>query len=109
MAGQKAALRDPPLWVPPGRGGWRGTFDRTCLHLGSAERKRIRLYTRIEELDLEQTIRDGHRLSDQLIEPLFGHGAVALIVHVTAVCCVRRLSIEAHAAPHRRRRCRAEF
>jgi len=52
---------------------------------GSAERERKRLQARIEELDLEQSVRDGVRLSDQLIQPLLGNRAVALIVDVDSV------------------------
>jgi hypothetical protein len=35
---------------------------------------------RIEKLDLELSISNGLRLSDQLIQPLFGNRAVALVV-----------------------------
>jgi hypothetical protein len=38
----------------------------------SAERERKSLHARIEKLDLELSISDGLRLSDQLIQPLFG-------------------------------------
>src|SRR5262245_64842366 len=48
----------------------------------SAEGERKSFYARIEKLDLELSVNDGLRLPDQLIEPLFGNRAVALIVHV---------------------------
>src|SRR6516165_5598458 len=52
---------------------------------GSAERERKRLHACIEKRDLEQAISDVPRLPDQLIQPLLGHRAVALLVNVTAV------------------------
>src|SRR5919108_5602798 len=61
---------------------------------GSAEGERERLHARIEKRDLELPISNGLRLSDQLIEPLVGHRAVALLVNVTAMSSTRRLSIE---------------
>ena len=67
---------------------------------GSAERKHKSFHARIEKFDLELSISDGRRLSDQLIQPRCGHRAVALVVHVNAVRSARRLSIEAHAKAH---------
>src|SRR5260370_15445137 len=69
---------------------------------GSAERERESLHARIEKLDLELPISNGLRLPDQLIEPLFGSRAVALLVNVTAMSRARRLSIEEHAKAHGR-------
>jgi len=40
--------------------------------VGSAEREHKGLHARIEKLDLELSIGDGLRLSDHLIQPLFG-------------------------------------
>jgi hypothetical protein len=75
---------------------------------GSAEREDKRLHARIEKLDLELPISNGLRLPDQLIQPLFGHRAVALLVNVTAVRRLRRPSIEEHANAYGRSpRCRA--
>src|ERR1700730_9565886 len=51
----------------------------TGLCRGSAERERENLHARIEKLDLELSISNGLRLSDQLIQPRLGHGAVALV------------------------------
>src|SRR5436305_5895017 len=68
---------------------------------GSAERERISLHPRIEKLDLELSIRDGLRLSDQLIHPLFANRAVALLVDVGSVSTIRRLSVDEHAKRHR--------
>ena len=62
-----------------------------CCCGSSAEGERKSLHARIEKLDLELSIGDGLRLSDQLIQPLFGHRAVALLVDVDAVSRARRL------------------
>ena len=61
---------------------------------GSAERESKSLHARIEKLDLELAIGDRPGLSDQLIQPLFGHGAVALARR-------RRLRAPRLAAAHR--------
>src|SRR5437870_2641559 len=66
----------------------------------SAERERKSLHARIEELDLELSVSDGVRLSDQLIEPLFANRAVALVVDVDSVSSAWRLSIDEHAKSH---------
>src|SRR5215469_4934492 len=82
---------------PPGRA------DRLkSLCRGSAERERESLHARIEKLDFEHAISNGPRLSDQLIQPLFGHRAVALLVNIAAGSLARRLSIEEHVKSHRR-------
>ena len=50
----------------------------------------------------------GSRLPDQLIQPLFCHRAVALVVNVNSVSSARRLSIDEHAKSHgRSSRCRS--
>src|SRR5258708_30747069 len=67
---------------------------------GSAECERKSPHARIEKLDLELAISNGLRLSDQLIEPLLGHRAVALVVNVDSVSSARRLSIDEHAKAH---------
>jgi hypothetical protein len=51
---------------------------------GSAERECENLHTRTEKLDLELAIRDGFRLSDQLVQALFGRRADALFVNVSS-------------------------
>src|SRR6266545_4716749 len=90
----------------PRRFELRITRDRFRCEL--AEGERIGLHAPIEKLDLEQSISDGVRLSDQLIQPLFGHRAVALLVNVKSVSSAWRLSIDEHAKPHRRSsRCRS--
>ena len=63
----------------------------------SAERESKRLDAGIKKLDLEQSIGDGLLLSDQLIKPLFGKRADALVVNVDAVSSTGRLSIDQHA------------
>src|SRR5262245_1935793 len=70
------------------------------LRRKSAERERKSLYARIEKLDLELSISDVVRLSDQLVQPLFGNRAVALVVNVNSVSSARRLSIDEHAKAH---------
>src|SRR5258708_11803625 len=67
---------------------------------GSAERERESLHARIEKLDVELAISNGLRLSDQLIQPLFGNRAVTLVVNVNSVSSARRLSIDEHAKAH---------
>src|SRR5437764_140761 len=60
---------------PPGRS------DRVkSLCRGSAEGERKSLHARIEKLDLKVPISNGLRLADQLIQPLLGNRAVALLV-----------------------------
>jgi hypothetical protein len=44
---------------------------------GSAEGERKSLHARTEKLDFELSIDDGFRLSDQLVETLFGQCTVA--------------------------------
>jgi hypothetical protein len=48
----------------------------------SAKRERKSLHAGIEKLDLELSIADRLLLPDQLIQPLFGHRTVALVVNV---------------------------
>ena len=60
----------------------------------SAERERERLHAGIEKLDLELSIGDWSRLSNQLIQALLGDRAVALLVYVTPVAGARRLSVD---------------
>src|SRR5215211_5909207 len=67
----------------------------------SAKREAISLHARIEILDLEVSIGDGLRLSDQLVQPLFANRAVALLVKVGSVSGARRLSIDEHTKRHR--------
>src|SRR5262245_11150649 len=63
----------------------------------STERERKSLHAQTEKLDFELSIGDGLRLSDQLVQPLLGHCAVALLVDVNSVRCAWRLSIDQHA------------
>ena len=66
-----------------------------------AKREREGLRAGIEELDLEQSIDDRLGLSDQLIQPLFGNRAVALVVDVDAMGRARYLPVDQHAKPDR--------
>jgi hypothetical protein len=52
---------------------------------------------RVEEGDLEGVLGDGATLPDELVEPLLGRGAVALVVDVGAVRGARRLPVDADA------------
>ena len=65
--------------------------------LGSAEREGERRHAGIEEFDLELSIDDRLRLSDQLIQPLVDNRAVAALVHVAAMSSTRRLPVNRHA------------
>src|SRR6266498_5484404 len=72
-----------------------------------AEGERVGLNVRIEERNLERVLSDGVTLTDELIQPLFGDRAVALVVDVNSVIGARRLSIDenlkSHRIPSRRR------
>jgi len=54
----------------------------------------------IEELDLELSIEDRLRLSNQLIQPRFHHRSVAAVVHIEAVRRTWRLSGNRYAETH---------
>jgi len=72
---------------------WQGTMRST-------EREREHFHARIEKLDLELSINDWLRLSDQLVQPLFGNRAVALLVNVNSVSSGGRLPINEHTKAH---------
>src|SRR5215212_2768185 len=76
-----------------------GRWVNSLCH-GSAERERKSLHPRIKKLDLEVAISDGLGLSDQLIQPLLGNRAVALLVNVDSVSSPRRLPVDEHAKSH---------
>jgi hypothetical protein len=61
-----------------------------------AEGERVDLGTRIEEGDLEGAVSYGAGLADELVQPLSGHRAVALVADVGAVRRARRLSVDAY-------------
>ena len=77
--------------------GRRSGICRGESENGSAEREIKRFHAWIKKLDLELSIRDGLRLSDQLIRPLLGSRAVALFVSVDSVSDAWRLSVDEHA------------
>jgi len=52
---------------------------------GSAEGEGKGLDARTEKLDLQLAIDDGSWLSDQLVEPLFGHRAETLFINVDSM------------------------
>ena len=60
----------------------------------SAESERERLHTGIEELDLELSLGDRSRPSNQLIQALLGDRAVTMLIYITSMACARRLSID---------------
>jgi hypothetical protein len=62
--------------------------------LGSAKGERKRFHSCIEKLNFKLPVRDGSRLSDQLIHPWFRHYSAALFVHINAVRRMGRLSID---------------
>ena len=72
------------------------------LPLASPEREDISLYAGVEEFDLEQSIRNGLGLPDELVKPLFVNRAVALLVDVGAVSIPRRAPVEQNAETYRR-------
>src|SRR6266496_2104484 len=65
-----------------------------------AEGECVGLNARIEEGDLECVLGDGATLADELVEPLFGHRAVALVVDVGSVGSARRLPVDEHATSY---------
>src|SRR5262245_56767852 len=67
----------------------------------SAERKSVGLGAGLEKLDLELSLTDRAGLPDELVEPLLGHGAVALLVDVEAAAGAGGFSVDQHAKPDR--------
>ena len=112
-AGSRHPRQRCPSWPCPKAGGdagrsrprsWSYPLGISMLSSrgGSAERERKSLHARTEKLDLELSIGDGLRLPDQLVQTLFGHCAVALLVNVNSVRRAWRLSIDQHAKSHGR-------
>jgi hypothetical protein len=56
----------------------------------SAECECIRPHAGIQELDFESSLCHGRGLTDQLVQPLFGSRAIALIVNVESVSSAGR-------------------
>ena len=65
-----------------------------------AEGKCAGLDPGIEEGDLDGAVGDGVGLANELVQPLFGHRALALVVHVGPVRRTRRLPVKEHAGSH---------
>ena len=61
-----------------------------------AEREREGLHALPEKLDFKLPIGDGLLLPDQLVQPLFGHNAVAVLVDVNSVSRTRRPPVDQH-------------
>ena len=75
-----------PHWTILGSGQTAATSGSRSLSLDpSAERERERLHTGIEELDLELSLGDRSRLSNQLIQALLGDRAVTLLICITSM------------------------
>jgi hypothetical protein len=75
------------------------------LHVTAlAEGEGVGLDARIQEGGLEGALGNGAGLPDELVEPWFGERAVALVVDVGPVGGARRLPVEGHPEPARRRR-----
>src|ERR1700733_2269767 len=80
---------------------WRiDDFERRIVPQTSAEREREGLYAWVEEFDGKCVVRDGALLPDELIEPLFGDGAVSARVRIDATRIARRLAVNRHAKAH---------
>ena len=60
----------------------------------SAEREYKSLYVSLEEFDFERAIDNRLWLANELIEPLFGDHAVALLIDVGAVRGTRGLAVD---------------
>src|SRR5687768_5541172 len=83
----------------------------TAARAGLAEGEGEGPYAGVAEGDLERAVGDGAALADELVQPRLGDRAGAVVVDVVPVVRARRLSVEAHAEPHRvptRRRCHDE-
>ena len=79
------------------------------MEVGSTEREHEGFHTRIQKLDLELSINDGHGLSDQLIHPLFRNRALTLVVDVNAMGRARRLPVDEHVVPPSRKELRTRW
>ena len=69
-------------------GGLLAECEHVCLDAGCHER------------DLERAVRNGSRLTKQLIEPLLGDGSAALFVNVESVSVTGRFAIDEYAERH---------
>src|SRR5919202_1368127 len=68
----------------------------------STERERKSLYPGIQKLNLEVSIADALRLSDQLVQPLFGNRAFASLIDIKSASCNCWLPVYEHAKLHGR-------
>jgi hypothetical protein len=82
------------------RARYVGFAGGTASGCRSAERKRERFHARIEELDLEHSVDDRPRLSNQLIQALFGRNATALFVDIATMSVSGRPAIEQDTESH---------
>jgi hypothetical protein len=68
----------------------------------STERERKRFHPGIQKLDLKLSSGDGLRLSNQLVQPLFGHRAFASPIDVKSASRDCWLPVYEYAKPHGR-------
>jgi hypothetical protein len=66
-----------------------------------AKRECERLQAGVEKLDLESSIDNWLRLSDELIEPLLAHNPVTALVDVKTLSGTRWLAVDRHAETYR--------
>src|SRR5437867_5903944 len=80
-------------------GRWYRSTSARCTGVprASTKRERERFDARIEELDLELSLGDRPRLSNQLIQALLRDRAVALVVYITSMARARRLSVDKYS------------
>ena len=71
---------------------WVGSV--LLLRAGLAEGKRIGFNAGVEERDLKGVLGDGTMLADELVQPRFEDGAVAIAVKVSAIGSARRVPVE---------------
>src|SRR5215217_6588593 len=80
----------------------RGSRSPSCPRVPDlAEGEGVALDARVEEGDFEGAVADGAGLADDLVQPWFGDGAVALVVDVGSVGGTHGLAVQVHAEPHR--------
>src|SRR4051812_18229235 len=80
---------------------WNLLDDGIADTLVSTEREGERFHPGIEKLDLELSVGDRSRLSNQLIQALLGDRAVTLLVDIAAMACARRSSVDEHSKGYR--------
>ncbi len=59
------------------------------------------MYAGIKKADFECVVANGARLADELVEPLCGHGTVAIGIGIGPMSVTGRLAIDGHLEAHR--------